>query len=204
MPLKNLFFLAFAGYALAQDATNGTIPTLEAALTSTASLSALAGVLRLYPDLLGTLGSAQNITILAPSNDAFGEIDNATLTSLTGNEGLITAVLQYHVLAGSYPASAVTNVSAFIPTLLDNPLFTNVTNGQVVEAVLSDGNVTFFSGLLSNTSVSTAVRMRRLHQYPFLITKYHRTSISLAASSTLLTTFLSFPKLPPTPCLQQV
>ncbi|KAF2133532.1 Fasciclin-domain-containing protein [Dothidotthia symphoricarpi CBS 119687] len=153
MSFKHLSLLALASYALAQ---NTTVPTLEAALASTASLSALSGVLAMYPNLLGTLNGATDITILAPSNDAFGAVDNATLTSLTANEGLITALLQYHVLNGSYPASAVTNTSTFIPTYLTNPLFTNVTGGQVVDAVSSGDNVTFYSGLLSNSSVTTA------------------------------------------------
>jgi hypothetical protein len=33
-----------------------------------------------------------------------------------------------HVLNASVPSSAITNTSAFVPTLLTNPLFTNVSN----------------------------------------------------------------------------
>jgi hypothetical protein len=65
--------------------------------------------------------------------------------------------LQYHVLNGSILSSAITNQSQFVPTLLTNQLFTNVTGGQVVEAVASGGNVTFFSGLLANSTVTQAV-----------------------------------------------
>jgi len=39
---------------------------------------------------------------------------------------------------------------------LTNELFTNVTGGQVVEAVKTGDEVTFFTGLLSNSTVSTA------------------------------------------------
>lgn len=155
MSLKHLSILALAGYAFAQQ--NNTAPSLAEALNSTSELSQLQGVLNLNPQLLETLSGATNITILAPSNDAFGEIDNATLTGLTSNTGLLTALLQYHVLNGTYLSSAITNTSTFVPTLLTNPLFTNVTGGQVVDAIEEDGNVTFYSGLLSNSSVSTAV-----------------------------------------------
>lgn len=147
--------LALAGYALAQQ--NDTAPSLAEALNSTTELSQLQGVLNLNPQLLQELSDANNVTILAPSNEAFDEIDNATLTGLTSNAGLFTALLQYHILNGTYLSEAITNTSAFFPTLLTNLLFTNVTGGQVVEAVEQDGNVTFYSGLLSNSSVSTAV-----------------------------------------------
>lgn len=106
--------------------------------------------------LLATLGGLQNITILAPSNDAFEEVDNATLSALTENTGLLAALLEYHVLNGTYLSEEITNSSVFVPTALTNPLFTNVTGGQVVQAISRDGNVTFYSGLLSNSSVTTA------------------------------------------------
>lgn len=147
---KQLSILALAGQALAQT------PSLLQALNSSSSLSSLSGVLALNPQLVETLGSAQNITILAPSNTAFAKIDNATLAGLTANTGLLTAILQYHVLNGTVYGSQVTNTSAFVPTLLTNPLFTNVTGGQRVRAQLSNGNVTFFSGLNYNSTVSQA------------------------------------------------
>ncbi|KAH7088247.1 FAS1 domain-containing protein [Paraphoma chrysanthemicola] len=151
MLFKSLSVLALAGHAFAQNT-----PTLAQALNSSADLSQLQAVLGLNPGLIETLSGASNITILAPSNRAFGQVPNATLAGLTQNTGLLTALLQYHVLNGTYPASAVTNTSAFIPTLLTNRQFTNVTGGQRVNAVLRNGNVTFFSGLLANSTVSQA------------------------------------------------
>jgi uncharacterized surface protein with fasciclin (FAS1) repeats len=121
MLFKSLSVLAIAGHAFAQNT-----PTLAQALNSSADLSQLQAVLQLNPGLVETLSGASNITILAPSNRAFSQVPNATLAGLTQNTGLLTALLQYHVLNGTYPASAVTNTSAFIPTLLTNPLFTNV------------------------------------------------------------------------------
>ncbi|KAJ4406086.1 hypothetical protein N0V91_004757 [Didymella pomorum] len=154
--LSKASILAFASAVLAQ--TNGSAPSLTQALNSSSSLSSLAGVLSLpgLGELVQGLGSAQNITILAPSNEAFAAIGNETVQALASNTGLLTALLQYHVLNGTYLSSAITNQSAFVPTLLTNELFTNVTGGQVVEAVKDGDNVTFFSGLLSNSTVSTA------------------------------------------------
>lgn len=152
MLFKSLSLLALASSALAQSNV-----TLQQALNSSMDLSTLNGVLGLSPELLTALNGAKNITILAPSNKAFSQVPNATLNALTSNAGLITALLQYHVLNGTYPSSAITNMSAFVPTLLTNPLFTNVTGGQRVQAKLSSGNVTIFSGLLNNSTVTTPV-----------------------------------------------
>lgn len=151
MSFKSLSLLALASIASAQTAG------LAAALNSTASLSVLNGVLAGSPALLGQLGGLTNITILAPSNEAFAKVDNATLAGLTANPGLLAAVLQYHVLNGTYPSSAITNTSTFVHSSLTNPLFTNVTGGQVVNAISRNGNVTLYSGLLANSTVTTAV-----------------------------------------------
>jgi uncharacterized surface protein with fasciclin (FAS1) repeats len=155
--LSKLSLLAFASAVLAQS--NGTAPSLAEALNSSTQLTSLSGVLALpgLAQLVESLSSAQNVTILAPSNEAFASVGNETLQALTANDGLLTALLQYHVLNGTFLSTAITNQSTFVPTLLNNELFTNVTGGQVVEAVTSGGNVTFFSGLLSNSSVSQAV-----------------------------------------------
>ncbi|KAF2633675.1 Fasciclin-domain-containing protein [Macroventuria anomochaeta] len=154
--LSKVSILAFASAVLAQ--TNGTAPTLAQALNSSSQLTSLSGVLALpgLAQLVQGLSSAQNVTILAPSNEAFASVGNETLGALTANEGLLIALLQYHVLNGTVLSSAITNQSQFVPTLLTNELFTNTTGGQVVEAVASGDNVTFFSGLLANSSVTQA------------------------------------------------
>jgi uncharacterized surface protein with fasciclin (FAS1) repeats len=89
MFFKQISILALAGQTLAQST-----PTLLQALNSTANLSELSKVLALVPQVVETLGSAQDITILAPSNQAFARVDNATLSSLTSNTELLTALLQ--------------------------------------------------------------------------------------------------------------
>jgi uncharacterized surface protein with fasciclin (FAS1) repeats len=48
-----------------------------------------------------TLNSAEDITVFAPTNDAFGAMDQATLKKAMGDpEGLLTQVLTYHVVEG--------------------------------------------------------------------------------------------------------
>lgn len=51
--------------------------------------------------LVDTLNSAQDITVLAPTNDAFAAMDQATLKKALGDpRGLLTKVLTYHVIPG--------------------------------------------------------------------------------------------------------
>jgi uncharacterized surface protein with fasciclin (FAS1) repeats len=48
-----------------------------------------------------TLNSAEDITVFAPTNDAFEALDPATLdAALADPEGLLTTVLTYHVVGG--------------------------------------------------------------------------------------------------------
>jgi len=129
---------------------------ITAALTSQPSLSTLTNLVSSNPQLLSTLSAAQNVTILAPSNDAFAAILNSSIIT-QNNTAAIQALLLYHVLNGVYPASAVKAMPAFLPTMLNNSQYDNVTGGQVVEAVTQGTSVEFYSGLLQNSTVTTAV-----------------------------------------------
>lgn len=148
MQLKYLTLSALASLVAAQGQDlNATL----AGNNQTSSLSALLGT---YPQLTGSLANLKNITVLAPSNNAIGTLVNSSMGQmLTSNPGMIQALLQYHVLNGTYPASAITNMSSFVPTALMNMSYTNVTGGQRVEAIKIGNNVMFYSGLLQNATV---------------------------------------------------
>lgn len=47
--------------------------------------------------LVDTLNSAQNITVFAPTNDAFSKIPKAQLDKVLANKKTLTSVLTYHV-----------------------------------------------------------------------------------------------------------
>lgn len=121
MFLKQLSILALVGRALAQN-----VPTLAEALRSTQDLSTLGSILQLNPNLAEALSSASDITILAPSNAAFAALGNATLAALAQDVQTLTAILQYHVLNGTVPSSAITEDAAFVPSLLTDESFTGV------------------------------------------------------------------------------
>ena len=82
---------SFAGMAKAQVATaasnNPVLSTLVTAVTAA--------------KLGDTLNSAKDITVFAPTNDAFAAMDKATLDkAMADPSGLLTKVLTYHVVPG--------------------------------------------------------------------------------------------------------
>lgn len=52
-----------------------------------------------------TLNSAKDITVFAPTNDAFAKIPKATLDSVLNNKAELTKVLTYHVVPGQLTPS---------------------------------------------------------------------------------------------------
>jgi uncharacterized surface protein with fasciclin (FAS1) repeats len=82
---------SFAGMAKAQVATaasnNPVLSTLVTAVTAA--------------KLGDTLNSAKDITVFAPTNDAFAAMDKATLDkAMADPSGLLAKVLTYHVVPG--------------------------------------------------------------------------------------------------------
>lgn len=153
MQFKYLSLAALAATASAQNMN------LTSVLTGDPDLSNLTSYVSLYPQLLMQLSNATNITILAPSNEAFSKFMNSPMgAAIKANDtALIQSVLMYHVLNGTHDASSIMKTPSFIPTMLNNPMFANVTGGQRVEALMAGKNVTFFSGLLANSTVTKAV-----------------------------------------------
>lgn len=140
-------------------AATSSAQNLTSVLSSNSDLSTLTSVLSAFPNLVAALGSASNITILAPSNEAFANVGNSTVgQAIKANDtAAIQAVLTYHVLNGTYNSSQITSTPSFVPTHLTNEAYTNVTDGQVVEALNTTDGVQFISGLLANSTVTQAV-----------------------------------------------
>ncbi|KAK3393119.1 FAS1 domain-containing protein [Podospora didyma] len=124
---------------------------------SSASLSTLSSLLAGVPDVVQLLSTARNITILAPSNNAFTKLlaRNPRAAELMQNPRLLTGVLQYHVLAGRVPASEFSTTPKFMPTMLTAP-FANVTGGQRVELARVNETSMIFSGYKQSAMVTTA------------------------------------------------
>ncbi|KAE8444639.1 hypothetical protein EG329_014387 [Mollisiaceae sp. DMI_Dod_QoI] len=176
MQLKHFLPLALGAGASAQNLTaalasqNSSLSSLNASVASSFSVYKqtphsvhtvqafpYGPLLATQPALVSSLGNATNITILAPNNDALDAFlkSPAGATAAT-DPSAVGALLMYHVLQGNYSASTFTNASQFLPTLLTNATYANVTGGQRVEASLNGSSVDFFSGLLQESTVTTA------------------------------------------------
>ncbi len=67
------------------------------AVASNPQLSTLANAIK-TAGLTDTLNNAQNLTVFAPTNDAFNKVGQAQLNSLLANKTQLTQTLQYHVV----------------------------------------------------------------------------------------------------------
>ena len=144
---------------------------LTSVLTSSPDLSNLTSYLQLFPAVLSYLSQAQDITILAPTNAAFNKLLSSPAGAVlkSNDSTAIQAVLTYHVINGTYPASAIGSTPAFVPTLLVDPKFTNVTGGQRVSVVKAGGTVNVTSGLKAISTVTKAVRVLAYRCVPIYV-----------------------------------
>lgn len=152
MHFSLLSLAALASAVAAQTAVN--------ALTADPELSTLLSLAGKYPDLVTNLESLKDVTILAPTNNAFAEWSSTEAGKvISSSDAAVQALLTYHVLGAKVPASAFTTTPAFVPTLLNNnPAYTNVTGGQVVEGKLNGTTIEITSGALQVSKVVKGVR----------------------------------------------
>lgn len=140
---------------------------LTSLLAATPDLSTLTGLISQFPSLLSTLSTAENLTIVAPNNNAFTELlesDSPTAQAVKANDSnAIQALLSYHVREGAFYASQINDQPQFIHTTLNNTAYANVTGGQVVESLATTPeNAALYSGLFANSTFSAFVRLKSL------------------------------------------
>lgn len=134
-------------FAAGTNAQTGTLVDLGTLLSGQKNLTTFYSLIQKYPEILLQLPSYQGVTILAPDNDAFNKIPYSSLNDAFKNndKDVITNVLEYHILQGTrLAAQLVPGTPTFIPTLLTNPEWSNVTGGQRVENVKQAGDVVVF------------------------------------------------------------
>ncbi|MFF0779383.1 fasciclin domain-containing protein [Streptomyces sp. NPDC003720] len=73
--------------------------------------------------LVDTLNNAQNITVFAPTNDAFKKIPKATLDKVLADKAQLTKILTYHVVGRKLAPKDLENGS--FPTLEKSKLATS-------------------------------------------------------------------------------
>ncbi|KAH6657523.1 FAS1 domain-containing protein [Truncatella angustata] len=148
-----------AGSCLAQG-------DLAALLASQDDLSTLLELVKLVDGLADTLSSASNITIMAPTNQAFAnvprDIPEGEAIELRNDTISIGALLANHVFKGVYPSNVITNIPTFAQTLLDDSYitarqpFSNFTGGAYNGLVKNGDDVCILSGEQTVSTVTKA------------------------------------------------
>lgn len=162
-------------------------------LNGNPDLSNLTYYLNLFPDFRDKLNSSSNITILAPSNEAFQKTLANPSSQLADAKvsGFIDTVLSYHIVNGTLSSSSISNEPQFLPTWLTDKDWTMLTGGQVVEAVTNNGKPSFISGLKQAAAITQGVGFA--YQYfKESVLKTIRMSNSMGAICMSLTMFSRF------------
>ncbi|KAK8169747.1 fasciclin domain-containing protein [Phyllosticta citrichinensis] len=151
MHFKNILLAAFASVASVHA------QTIIDVLNNTPELSTLKSLINQFPDLVDTLSRATDITVVAPSNEAFTNFLNEN-PGADQNKDLVKNLLTYHVISGTFDAAAITGSPGpiFPTTLLTDPEYTLVSGGQRVKGAAEGGGVVFTSGLLKTSTVTQA------------------------------------------------
>ena len=104
--------------------------------------------------LTSLLSSANDITLLAPSNEALHTWYEEQSSPLNSDQ--VEAVLLYHVLHGVFPTVSLSTVPQFANSFLTDTQYTNVTSGQGVELLATvNGDPQIVSGNKSISGLST-------------------------------------------------
>nr|WSW70213.1 fasciclin domain-containing protein [Streptomyces sp. NBC_00995] len=85
--------------------------------------------------LVDTLNNAQNITVFAPTNDAFAKVPKADLDKLLADKAALTKVLTYHVVGQKLTPKQLENGS--FDTLAKSKL---TTSGSGMEYTVNDSS----------------------------------------------------------------
>lgn len=145
---------------------------IVALLKSQPDLSTLLDLVSLVDGLADTLAAASNITIFAPTNDAFAavprDIPEGEAIEGRNNTIAIGALLANHVFKGVYPSNAITDIPFFAQTLLDisyidnRQPFSNFTGGAYNGLVKNGDDVCVLSGEQTISTVTQAVSVQFL------------------------------------------
>lgn len=133
--------LLAAPAALAQGYGSAS-PTLTEIAVQTDDLSTLATAVQ-TAGLADALAGDGPLTVFAPTNDAFAQLPEGTVAGLLQEENRdqLTAILLYHVVAGSYSAADLSDGQT-LETLAGGELTVRITDGGVtvngVPVVLAD------------------------------------------------------------------
>lgn len=137
MKIKNLFLgiLAIVASTLTVNAQKTVVDIAVGSKDHTTLVAAVKAA-----DLVATLQSAGPFTVFAPTNAAFAKLPAGTVESLlkAENKATLTKILTYHVIAGSFDATAVVKAikdgggSVSLKTVSGGNLVASIKAGKVI------------------------------------------------------------------------
>ncbi|KAK1995831.1 fasciclin domain-containing protein [Colletotrichum falcatum] len=142
--------LVFAALAAAGDPLDVVLRKNNRTLTTFRTLLAV------VPELSQNLTNSIDVTILAPSDDAFAQAMRAdpTFAQKATNASFVADLLSYHVVTGKTMAASFPEVPRFAHTLLETPS-ANLTGTQRVELVRVGEQARVFSGYKQMSAVTS-------------------------------------------------
>ncbi|MFC9920069.1 fasciclin domain-containing protein [Agromyces binzhouensis] len=154
-PAANLVGPGCAGYAEQVPDGAGSVegmamdPVAVAASNNpllTSLVAAVSGGINPDVDLVDTL-NGDEFTVFAPVDDAFAEIDAATIETLQGDSELLTSILTYHVVPGQLAPDEVVGTQATVQG------GTVEVTGSGDELMVNDANVICGGVMTANATV---------------------------------------------------
>ena len=135
--LSSMLVTLFSGFALAGGHKHDIVDTAIKAGSFNTLVAAVQAA-----ELVETLKSKGPFTVFAPTDEAFSQLDKATLESLLKpeNKDQLVAILTYHVVAGKVMSTDIT----------DN-MQPSTVNGSTINIKLSNGKV-----MINDATVITA------------------------------------------------
>lgn len=137
MKIKNLFLgiLAIVASTLTVNAQKTVVDIAIGSKDHTTLVAAVKAA-----DLVATLQSAGPFTVFAPTNAAFAKLPAGTVESLlkAENKATLIKILTYHVIAGSFDATAVVKAikdgggSVSLKTVSGGNLVASIKAGKVI------------------------------------------------------------------------
>ncbi|KIX99739.1 uncharacterized protein Z520_04375 [Fonsecaea multimorphosa CBS 102226] len=140
--------LSFVSWGFAADQDILTI------LQQQTGISTFIGLLEQFSDLVNVLNQG-TFSVLIPNDQALAAFGDEN-PDFTNNTDAVRALLEYHITNGTHPSASFGLQPQFVPTLLTNSNYTNVTGGQVVELTESANQPTVVSGVKAESHLVEA------------------------------------------------
>ncbi|KAH5605169.1 fasciclin-like arabinogalactan protein elcF [Parastagonospora nodorum] len=120
--------------------------SLSTLLSTHPTLSTLHSLLKQF-SLLDDFNTLANITVIAPTNQAYLDLANWGFNVSQIPAPVARALFQYHVLDGEWESESIIGKGKVVHTYLKPPVLTNVTAGAAVKLSSVDGTIMTESGL---------------------------------------------------------